>query len=90
MHEVKVRGATRSIYDAGLVYKGDFSDTQRLLLRLDCDQVQAFTIVRGSSSSAESSSAAAKEMDLSAGMLAGVACVALSLVLALMALAMWR
>ena len=83
MHEVKVRGATRSIYDSNRVYKGDFSESQKLLLRLNCDQIQAFTIVR-------SSATGGMAFDLSAGVIAGVACVAFSIVLALLALGMWR
>ncbi len=39
MHELKVRAATRSIYNDSLVYKGDFSESQRILLKLNCDQV---------------------------------------------------
>ncbi len=81
LHEVKVRGATRSIYDTTRVYKGQFSDAQKILLRLNCDQVQAFTIVRSGSG---------MSLDLSAGMIAGVACVGFSLVLAVLALALWR
>ena len=39
MHELKVRGATRSIYNETVVYRGDFSESQRILLKLNCDQV---------------------------------------------------
>eukprot|EP00095_Tigriopus_kingsejongensis_P008769 maker-scaffold151_size306168-snap-gene-2.8 protein:Tk08769 transcript:maker-scaffold151_size306168-snap-gene-2.8-mRNA-1 annotation:"unnamed protein product" len=81
MHEVKVRGATRSVYDSSTVYKGEFSEAQKILLRLNCDQAQAFTIVRSSEELA---------LDLSAGMIAGVACVAFSLILGLFALGLWR
>jgi hypothetical protein len=81
-HVVRVRGATRSIYDSSKVYKGSLSEPQKILLRLNCDQVQAFTVVRGNGDEFA--------LDLSAGMIAGVACVAFSLILALLALAMWR
>lgn len=81
MHEVKVRGATRSIYDSSRVYKGEFSEPQKILLRLNCDQAQAFTIVRSSED---------LTLDLSAGMIAGVACVTFSLILGLLALGLWR
>ncbi len=40
MHELKVRGATRSVYNESLVYEGDFSESQRILLKLNCDQVR--------------------------------------------------
>ncbi len=39
MHELKVRGATRSIYNESVVYRGDFSESQRILLKLNCEQV---------------------------------------------------
>ena len=86
MHEVKVRGATRSIYDSNKVYKGRFSESQKILLRLNCDQIQAFTIVRGH----EDGGRGILALDLSAGMIAGVVCVTFSIVLALFALTLWR
>lgn len=88
MHEVKVRGATRSIYDSNKVYKGRFSEPQKILLRLNCDQIQAFTIVRGHEEGGRGRGVLA--MDLSAGMIAGVVCVAFSIILALFALTLWR
>ncbi len=87
-HEVKLRAATRSIYDATRVYLGEFSEPQKLLLRLNCDQAQAFTIVRSSSSS--SSGAAVSGLEMSTGVMAGVACVSIALLVALLALAVWR
>ena len=80
---MRVRGATRSIYDSGRLYQGNMSEPQRILLRLNCDQVQAFTIVRGGNGDQFA-------LDLSAGMIAGVACVVFSLILGLLALAMYR
>lgn len=85
LHEVKVRGATRSIYDAGKIYKGDFSDPQSILLKINCDQVHAYTMVRSSSSSTSG-----MHLDLSAGVVAGIVCVISSILLALLALALWR
>ncbi len=39
-HEVKLRAATRSIYDATRIYMGQFSDVQTILLRMNCEQAQ--------------------------------------------------
>ena len=90
MHTVKIRAATRSIYDAAIVYNGTFSEDQKILLRRNCDLVQA-SFTRSSSTSAKSASSSTDdELDLGFGMIAGVACVGLSVVFALLALAMWR
>ena len=40
-YQVRLRGATRSIYDSNRIYLGEFSDIQRLTLRPNCDQVQS-------------------------------------------------
>ena len=79
-HVVRVRGATRSIYDSSKVYKGSMSEPQKILLRLNCDQVQASTVVRTEDIG----------LELSAGMIAGGACVAFALILAVLAIALWR
>ena len=81
MHELKVRGATRSIYNDSIVYKGDFSESQRILLKLNCDQIKASTIVRTSDEF---------NLELSVGMVAGGACVVFAVILAVLALALWR
>ena len=80
MHELKVRGGTKSIYNDSLVYKGDFSESQRILLKLNCDQVHASTVVRTEEIG----------LELSAGMFAGGACVAFAIVLAILAFVLWR
>lgn len=81
MHELKVRGATRSIYNQSMVYEGDFSDSLKILLQRNCDQVKASTIVRTSDHIG---------IELSAGMIAGGACVIFAVLLAVLALALWR
>ena len=82
MHELKVRGATRSIYNDSLLYRGDFSEPQRILLKLNCDQIKASTVVRTSSGDFG--------IELSAGMIAGGACVAFAIILAILAIGLWR
>ncbi len=92
-HEVKLRAATRSIYDASRVYLGAFSEPQKLLLRLNCDQAQAFTIVRSSSTSSGGVGGidgASSGLEMSTGVVAGMACVSVAILLALLALAVWR
>lgn len=79
-HELKVQGATRSIYNESVVYKGDVSDSQKILLRLNCDQILASTVVRTEDIG----------LELSAGMIAGGACVAFALILAVLAVGLWR
>ena len=79
-HELKVQGATRSIYNQSLVYRGDFSESQKILLRLNCDEVHASTVVRTEDIG----------LELSAGMIAGGACVGFALILAVLAVALWR
>ncbi len=39
MHELKVMGATRSIHNNTMVYRGEFSEPHRILLKKNCDQV---------------------------------------------------
>ena len=81
MHELKVRGATRSIYNSSVIYEGDLSESLKILLQLNCDQVKASTIVRTVGNAG---------LELSAGMIAGGACVAFAVLLAVLALALWR
>lgn len=80
MHELKVRAATRSIYNETTIYRGDFSEPQKILLKLNCDQVKASTVVR----------TATIGLELSAGIIAGGTCVLFALLLALVAIALWR
>ncbi len=82
-HELKVRGASRSIYNDSVVYKGDFSDSQKILLRLNCDQILASTVVH-------TDDGGGIGLELSAGMIAGGACVTFALVLGILAIALWR
>ena len=82
MYEVKVRGATRSLYNRSLVYSGAFSDTHKILLQLNCDQIQAFTMIRSTQHN--------MALNLNAGVIAVLACVVFAVVLVILALVLWR
>ena len=84
MHEVKIRGATRSIYDSNQIYHGVFSEAQKIFLRLNCDQVQAFTIVRSEQGNKR------VPFDMNSGMMAGILFVAFLILTAVFALTMWK
>nr|CAD7403677.1 unnamed protein product [Timema cristinae] len=76
VYEVKVKGASRSIFNQKELIQGQFSEPKKVKLRQNCDKIQTFM------------QSSAKE--LSAGMIAGVVCVVLFLVLAIIALILWR
>ena len=80
MYEVKVRGATRSLYHKNKLYKGHFSEVHKILLQLDCDQIQAFTMIRSENMA----------LNLNAGVIAVLACVVFAVVLVVLALVLWR
>lgn len=103
MYEVSVRAGTSSIYDQDrTVYFGRRSHRQKIHLRENCDQVQAFTVLgsgdsASSSSSSSSSAAAAAEsssleplLDVGTGAVAGASLVAFLLVLAVVAVVLKR
>ena len=82
MYEVRVQGATRSLYNRSLVYRGAFSDTHKILLQLNCDQIQAFTMIRSTQHN--------MALNLNAGVIAVLACVVFAVVLVILALVLWR
>ncbi len=92
-YSVSVRGATRSIYDPdNSVYFGRSSDAQKIHLRENCDQVQAFTVLEAGESpgSASSSSSTSALMDVGTGVVAGASLVAALIVLAVAAVVIKR
>ncbi len=92
-HELKLRAATRSIYDADRIYQGDFSESHKLLLRLNCDQARAFSIARSSSSASDGVDDGAggdATAQLGTGVVAGVAVVSMAFLVVLLVLAVWR
>jgi hypothetical protein len=40
MYEIRVRGGTRSVLETEKVYKGQYSDSKKILLLLNCEKVQ--------------------------------------------------
>jgi len=96
---LKVRGATRSIYDSNLIYAGPFGAGQGIKLGSGprgCDDrtrvQQAFSSVAGAGSeSSLGSLGGAANIDVgAAGAVAGIVLASFALVLALLALTVWR
>jgi hypothetical protein len=82
---VKVRGATRSLYNASTMYAGAFSDSVRFLLQADCSPLQVQSGPRASHVSPDGVA-----MEVSVAVIAGAICVAFAVCLALIAGALWR
>lgn len=76
MYEVKVRGASRSIYDSNKVIQGQASVSRKVQVQPNCDRAPTFM-----QTSSE---------ELSAGMIAGLVCVICSLVLTVIGFVLWR
>ncbi|XP_071054817.1 putative receptor-type tyrosine-protein phosphatase mosPTP-1 isoform X3 [Onthophagus taurus] len=74
-YEVRLAASSRSLYTGKLVY-GLISDPVRVHMQVDCDKKQLY--MRHTTH------------ELSAGMIAGVACAAMAFVLAVMAFVLWR
>ncbi|XP_071438889.1 putative receptor-type tyrosine-protein phosphatase mosPTP-1 isoform X2 [Hetaerina americana] len=75
-YEIKVRGATVSIFDPVKIVLGKESEAKRVYVTKDCDKIQYFPVK--------------KTNELSAGMIAGVVCAAFAVVLAVIAYILWR
>ena len=90
-YEVKVRASTRSIYNLDRVYKGEFSETQRIFLRLHCDQVQAFTMVKTQNPINNNRNGFMRDfLELQPGIIAGILIIPFILIMALLMLIIWR
>ncbi|CAB3361379.1 Hypothetical predicted protein [Cloeon dipterum] len=76
MYEVKVRGAVHSELNRSEILQGDESLSRKILLKLNCDK--------------EHHRHSQKPNELSAGVIAGIACAAFAMILALVALVLWR
>lgn len=76
VYEIKVRAASRSVFDPKVLINGEESQPKRIEIRNDCDQ-----IVNDRRSSSR---------ELSAGMIAGVVCASCSLLLACASFILWR
>ncbi|CAB4058090.1 PTPRG [Lepeophtheirus salmonis] len=90
MYELKVRAVTQSLYNASILYKGLFSEPSKILITRNCDVVRASNILTGERLEDSSSGSPALNLELSAGVIAGGACVSFALILAILAFGLWR
>lgn len=81
MYEVKIRGATRSLFSPTKIYPGQFSEFRKILVAPDCDRIAA-PIGEGINYN--------QEIELSAGMVAALVCASFALILVLLAFVLWR
>jgi len=44
MYEVRVRGGTRSVLETEKVYKGQYSDSKKILMQPNCEKVRIITL----------------------------------------------
>ncbi|XP_043193040.1 tyrosine-protein phosphatase 99A-like [Amphibalanus amphitrite] len=83
MFEVRVVGLARSRFDPNRVYVGEPSVPRQVLLQPDCERVQYLR-------RQQTQAAPGAGWELSTGMVAGVVCAVLALLLAVLALLVWR
>ncbi|XP_063219446.1 tyrosine-protein phosphatase 99A-like isoform X2 [Bacillus rossius redtenbacheri] len=76
MYEVKVHGATRSIFNKTVLMHGNASEPRKVMMRENCDKIQIFL-----QSSAN---------ELTAGMIAGFVCILFIILLVVIAFVLWR
>ena len=90
MHELKVRGATLSLYNSTLIHEGQPCEAQRLKLKVNCHQVDDLHLGQEAIVGQHGVSSYVVGLEMSAGVIAGGVCVAFAVILALLALALWR
>uniref|UniRef100_T1JAT5 Uncharacterized protein n=1 Tax=Strigamia maritima TaxID=126957 RepID=T1JAT5_STRMM len=79
-YEVKVRGGTRSLIDQAKVYRGPFSDTRHIFCKVNITR----TTVPGRQSST------GVDDGLGPGIIAGIVCASLALLIAVLIFLIWR
>lgn len=77
MYEVRVRGGTRSVLETEKVYKGQFSDSRKILMKPNCEKVQIRTSPRTAH-------------EFTPAMVAATVCVSFGLLIILIAVLVWR
>ena len=85
MYELKIRGATRSLFSPTKIYPGQFSESRKIIVDHDCDRLSS-PLGAGIGSGDEPYS----EVELSAGMVAALVCASFALILVLLAFVLWR
>lgn len=83
MYEVKIRGATRSLFSPSKIYPGLFSESRKIFVALDCDRLSLSHVQSGSEIYSQ-------EIELSAGMVAAMVCASFALLLVILAFVLWR
>lgn len=77
MYEVRVRGGTRSVLETDKVFKGQFSDSRKILMKPNCEKVQIRTSPRTAH-------------EFTPTMVAVTVCASFALLLLLIAVVVWR
>nr|XP_040579012.1 tyrosine-protein phosphatase 99A-like [Lepeophtheirus salmonis] len=82
VYTIQLRAGTNSIYDNERLYKGEISHPQRLHLRINCDTIQAFSVLEAGDTSGESGN----YKELSTGILAGFGLVVICIIIGVVVL----
>ncbi|CAB4058545.1 PTPRG [Lepeophtheirus salmonis] len=82
VYTIQLRAGTNSIYDNDRLYKGEISHPQRLHLRINCDTIQAFSVLEAGDTSGESGN----YKELSTGILAGFGLVVICIIIGVVVL----
>ncbi|OXA53024.1 Tyrosine-protein phosphatase 99A [Folsomia candida] len=77
MYEIRVRGGTRSVLETDKVFKGQYSDSKRILLQQNCEKTRTVTPLRSVT-------------EFTPQVIAIAICASFVLILMLIALVIWR
>jgi receptor-type tyrosine-protein phosphatase gamma len=83
MYEVKIRGATRSLFSPSKIYPGLFSESRKIFVALDCDRLSLSHVQSGSEIFSQ-------DIELSAGVVAAMVCASFAILLLVLAFVLWR
>ncbi|TRY70690.1 hypothetical protein TCAL_12939 [Tigriopus californicus] len=86
---IQLQAATKSLYHKGVLYKGQLTSVQKLQLRKNCDQIQAFTVLE-SENHQSAINLANPMLDMGTGVLAGMALIAMVFILVIVAFVLRR
>jgi hypothetical protein len=83
MYEVKIRGATRSLFSPSKIYPGLFSESRKIFVALDCDRLSLSHVQSGSEIFSQ-------DIEFSAGVVAAMVCASFAILLLVLAFVLWR
>lgn len=86
---IQLQAATKSLYHKDVLYKGQLTSVQKLQLRKNCDQIQAFTVLE-SENHQSAINLANPILDMGTGVLAGLALIAMVFILVIVAFVLRR